>query len=152
MCNDTISASGVFTAKELWRLSKGRHNSHSYFEYCPTNQPASPLSPPSASPTSNSWQNHLSNHLGPSSAASIMSGVSSMHGGLVGHGGLNGVKLEGPGGYYCNSYTPPAANVVDHGLLAQAYSTLLIRECLNKREVVEILVFLTHRTRQNIGL
>ena len=81
-----------------------------------------------------------------------MSGVSSMHGGLVGHGGLNGVKLEGPGGYYCNSYTPPAANVVDHGLLAQAYSTLLIRECLNKREVVEILVFLTHRTSQNIGL
>jgi len=46
-------------------------------------------------------------------------------GGLVGgHGGLNGVKLEGPGGgYYCNSYTPPASNVVDHGLLAQAYST-----------------------------
>lgn len=58
-----------------------------------------------------------------------MSGVSSMHGGsqgLVGgpgvHGGLNGVKLEGPGGYYCNSYTPPAPNVVDHGLLATAYS------------------------------
>jgi hypothetical protein len=40
-----------------------------------------------------------------------------------GHGGLNGVKLEGPGGYYCNSYTPPTPNVVDHGLLAQAYST-----------------------------
>ena len=42
-----------------------------------------------------------------------MSGVSSMHGGgggglVGGHGGLNGVKLEGPGGYYCNSYTPPA--------------------------------------------
>ena len=63
------------------------------------------------------------------SAASIMSGVSSMHGGggsaslVGGHGGLNGVKLEGPGGYYCNSYTPPTPNVVDHGLLAQAYST-----------------------------
>ena len=63
------------------------------------------------------------------SAASIMSGVSSMHGGGGsaslggGHGGLNGVKLEGPGGYYCNSYTPPTPNVVDHDLLAQAYST-----------------------------
>ena len=53
-----------------------------------------------------------------------------MHGGggglIGGHGGLNGVKLEGPGGYYCNSYTPPAPNVVDHGLLAQAYSTFFI--------------------------
>ena len=61
-----------------------------------------------------------------------MSGVSSMHGGgggssslVGGHGGLNGVKLEGPGGYYCNSYTPPTVNVVDHGLLAQAYSEYL---------------------------
>jgi hypothetical protein len=26
VCNDTISASGVFTAKELWRLSKGKTN------------------------------------------------------------------------------------------------------------------------------
>jgi len=59
-----------------------------------------------------------------------MSGVSSMHGGgggglVGGHGGLNGVKLEGPGGYYCNSYTPPAP--VDHGLLAQAYSSLFFQ-------------------------
>ena len=75
VCNDTISASGVFTAKELCRLSK----------------------------------------------SSIMSGSSGMHGGgsSAGSGGLNGVKLEGPG-YYCNSYTPPAP--VDHGLLSTTYS------------------------------
>ena len=75
ICNDTIAASGVFTAKELCRLSK----------------------------------------------SSIMSGSSGMHGGgsSAGSGGLNGVKLEGPG-YYCNSYTPPAP--VDHGLLSTTYS------------------------------
>lgn len=53
--------------------------------------------------------------------ASIMAGSSGMHGGgsSAGSGGLNGVKLEGPG-YYCNSYTPPAP--VDHGLLSTTYS------------------------------
>ena len=60
--------------------------------------------------------NHILNKL-----ASIMSGSSGMHGGgsSAGSGGLNGVKLEGPG-YYCNSYTPPAP--VDHGLLSTTYS------------------------------
>ena len=50
-----------------------------------------------------------------------MAGSSGMHGGgsSAGSGGLNGVKLEGPG-YYCNSYTPPAP--VDHGLLSTTYS------------------------------
>ena len=75
-------------------------------------------------------------------AASIMTGSSGMHGG---GGGINGVKLEGlnggggnssadgstasssaggvgAGGYYCNSYTPPAP--IDHGLLSTAYSKL----------------------------
>ena len=58
-------------------------------------------------------------------AASIMSGSSGMHGGgsSAGSGGLNGVKLEGPG-YYCNSYTPPAP--VDHGLLSTTYSKCFI--------------------------
>ena len=72
-------------------------------------------------------------------AASIMTGSSGMHGG---GGGINGVKLVGlngggsssadgstasssaggvgAGGYYCNSYTPPAP--IDHGLLSTAYS------------------------------
>ena len=47
--------------------------------------------------------------------------IPAMHGGgsSAGSGGLNGVKLEGPG-YYCNSYTPPAP--VDHGLLSTTYS------------------------------
>ena len=54
-----------------------------------------------------------------------MSGSSGMHGGgsSAGSGGLNGVKLEGPG-YYCNSYTPPAP--VDHGLLSTTYSKWFI--------------------------
>ena len=54
-----------------------------------------------------------------------MSGSSGMHGGgsSAGSGGLNGVKLEGPG-YYCNSYTPPAP--VDHGLLSTTYSKCFI--------------------------
>ena len=77
-------------------------------------------------------------------AASIMTGSSGMHGG---GGGINGVKLEGlngggsssadgstasssaggvgAGGYYCNSYTPPAP--IDHGLLSTAYSKFWLR-------------------------
>ena len=76
--------------------------------------------------------------------ASIMTGSSGMHGG---GGGINGVKLEGlngggsssadgstasssaggvgAGGYYCNSYTPPAP--IDHGLLSTAYSKSRLR-------------------------
>ena len=59
-----------------------------------------------------------------------MAGSSGMHGGgsSAGSGGLNGVKLEGPG-YYCNSYTPPAP--VDHGLLSTTYSKFHLK---NKHE------------------
>lgn len=105
ICNDTISASGVFTAKELCRLSRGIFQSD-------FNSILFLLTPVC-------------------SLASIMSGASSMHGSQGGGGqsssivtssgqppGLNGVKLEGQ--YYCNSYTPPTP--VDHSLLPPSYS------------------------------
>ena len=90
-------------------------------------------------------------------AASIMTGSSGMHGG---GGGINGVKLEGlnggggssadgssasssagggvgAGGYYCNSYTPPAP--IDHGLLSTAYSKSdVLKALISKIELTEI--------------
>ena len=116
ICNDTIAASGVFTAKELCRLSKGETD---FFW-----------------PHATRGENGRETPFFVLVAASIMSGSSGMHGG---GGGINGIKLEGSsssagtggggggggGGsnngssYYCNSYTPPAQ--VEHGLLS-AYS------------------------------
>ena len=97
ICNDVISASGVFTAKELCRLSKGTVTS--------------------------TKKRHIFTNF--SIVASIMTGASSMHGnttsGVTSSQGLNGVKLESQ--YYCNSYTPPTP--VDHGgLLPPSYSKL----------------------------
>ena len=133
ICNDTISASGVFTAKELCRLSRGKCIFFFHFPRAPA-QSADMMS---TCQQTNSWFRHFiaysfkelaqngRTHL---SSASIMSGSSSMHGGsgssvTVSGQGLNGVKLEGQ--YYCNSYTPPTA--VDHGLLPPSYSKLFLR-------------------------
>ncbi|TRY75559.1 hypothetical protein TCAL_05651 [Tigriopus californicus] len=93
VCNDVIAASGVFTAKELCRLSK-----------------ASIMTGGSGM------------HLGASAAVASGSSAANLNGiKLEGPNGVgSGLGGVGNSSYYCNSYTPPGS--VDHSLLSSAYS------------------------------